>query len=308
MILARLQEYDVFADVTSPEAAEVVVDLFQGGNANRYSVQAVYDVQAPSAKTFDSGKQAVLVNQGVTYTANDRGVAGNSITVTLVDPGTDSALIIDVVGTDISVTLAYALAAITTTATELVAALNLDADVAALIAATGAGASPLTALTETPLATGADSEVSVAESEFTIPSHGFTTGLKVRGTTTGSLPDPLQLATDYFVIVVDANTIKLAETLDEALAGTEVVLVDEGSNGAVNTLTAVALAGATFLVQKSNNQVTWIDVASATSITVDGSVIVADTAVAYRYLKIVKTLTAGLVAMTADLLVLGETT
>lgn len=308
MILARLQEYDVFEDVTAPEAAAVIVDLFNGGNGNRYSVQAVYDVQAPSAKTFDSGKQAVLVNQGVTYTANDRGTAGNSITITLVDPGVDGALAIDVTDTDIVVTLAYAAAAITTTATQLVAALNLDVDVAALLVASGAGASPLTALTETPLATGANPEVDVADSEFTIPSHGFTTGLKVQGTTTGTLPDPLQLATDYFVIVIDANTIQLAASLADALAGTPIELVDQGSNGAVNTLTAVALAGATFLVQKSNNQVDWIDVAAATSVTVDGTVMVSDTAIGYRYIKVIKTLTAGLVDMSASLIVLGETT
>lgn len=305
MILARVKEYDVFEGLTASETDEVVIDL---AGANRYSVQAVYDVQAPSAKTFDSGKAAVLVNQSITYLANERGVDGNDITITLVDPGVDGTLDIEVTGTDIVVTLAFAAAVVTTDADTLVAALNLDVDASALITASGTGNTPLTALSETPLATGADSEVNVADSEFGIPSNGFTTGLKVRATTTGTLPAPILVSTDYFVIVVDADTIQLAATLADALAGTAIELSDEGSDGAVNTLTAVALAGATFLVQKSNNATTWVDVAAATAITVDGSVMVADTAVAYRWIKIVKTLTAGLVAMSADLLVLGETT
>lgn len=308
MILARNKEYDVFQDIESTEAAEVVIDLFSGGNGNRYSVQAVYDVQSPSAKTFDSGAVADLTNQGVTYTANNRGDAGNDITITLVDPGADSALIIEVTDSDIVVTLAYATGAITTDADALVAALNADPDASVLITASGSGSSALTALTETALTGGVDSEVNVADSQFTIPSHGFPVGLKVRGTTTGTLPDPLQLATDYFVIVIDENTIQLATSLANALAGTAIDLVDAGSDGAVNTLTAVSLAGATFLCRKSNDGVTWIDVASATSIAADGTVMVSDTAIAYRYLKIVKTLTAGVVDMQAYLLLLSETT
>ncbi len=49
---------------------------------------------------------------------------------------------------------------ITTTAAQLITALNLDVDASALITASGAGASPLTALAATPLAGGVETEMS----------------------------------------------------------------------------------------------------------------------------------------------------
>jgi hypothetical protein len=100
--------------------------------------------------------QATLVNQGVTYTAVARGTTGNSVTITLVNPGSDGALSIAVVGNAITATLAYATGAVTTTAAQLITAINGNAPAAALVVASGAGASPLTALTATPLAGGID--------------------------------------------------------------------------------------------------------------------------------------------------------
>ncbi len=303
MNLVRLIEKDIFEDVTATEAGDS--DIIDLNTADRFSLQAIYDVQAPTAKTFDSPKKAVLVNQGVTYTAATAGVDGNDITIELIDPGVDSALIIDVTDTAISVTLAYALAAITTTASQLVTALNLDAGVAALIVASGAGASPLTALTETPLATGADSEVNIVDNEITIPSHGYTTGFKIQLTTTGTLPAPLATGTDYFVIVVDDDTIQLATTLVLALAGTAIDLTNEGSNGAVNTVTGVALAGAAVQFYASNDATNWTSIQTATTITVDGSVFLSVPNVAYRYFKAIKSLTSGQVDLKGLVLVIG---
>ena len=101
---------------------------------------------------------ALLVDQGITYTAVDAGVAGNSITITLVDPAApNSPLSINVLSTDITINLATnGGSALTTTATQLVAALALDAPSLALITASGSGASPLAALSITNLATGTD--------------------------------------------------------------------------------------------------------------------------------------------------------
>ena len=90
---------------------------------------------------------------------------------------------------------------------------------------------------------GVDSEVNVDESEITIPSHGLATGTVGQLTSTGTLPDPLLTATNYYVIDVDANAIKFATSYANAVAGTAITLVDQGSDAAVNTFTATAKSG-----------------------------------------------------------------
>ncbi len=240
--------------------------------ATTLSAQVNIDVDVPSAKTFDSGKLAVLVNQGITYTAATRGIAGNSITIALVNPGTPGASLTvpAVVGTAIIVNLATdGGSAITSTPAEIITALNLVPSVQALIVASGAGASPVTALAATPLATGADPEVNITANSITIPAHGLTTGLVGQLTTTGTLPAGLSLATDYYVISVDTNTIKFATSYANAIAGTAVDLSDQGSNGAVNTFTSTAMVGGTVIMQKSNDGDNWLNIGSAETFTAD---------------------------------------
>lgn len=81
-------------------------DPFNVSRAERFSVQAIVDVDTPSAKTFDSEAAAALVDQSLTYTAVDPGTAGNDITIELVDPGAEGvALDVEVTDTAIVVTL-----------------------------------------------------------------------------------------------------------------------------------------------------------------------------------------------------------
>lgn len=69
------------------------------------------------------------------------------------------------------------------------------------------------------------------------------TGMKVRATTTGTLPTGLVAATDYFVIRMSAVGIKLASTLANALAGTAIDITAQGSgtHTLTHTLTARAV-------------------------------------------------------------------
>lgn len=62
----------------------------------------------------------------------------------------------------------------------------------------------------------------------------YKTGEKVRLTTTGALPAPLVINTDYYVIYVGATTIYLADTLAHAYQGTHINLTTNGS--ATNTI------------------------------------------------------------------------
>lgn len=64
---------------------------------------------------------------------------------------------------------------------------------------------------------------------LTVTAHGMFTGQSVTVTTTGTLPSPLVVSTTYYVRVVDANTIKLASTLADALANSTINLLSAGS-------------------------------------------------------------------------------
>lgn len=97
---------------------------------------------------------ASLVNQGITYTAVTPGAAGNSITIHIVNPVADGALIIATVGTAITATLAKAAGVVTTDADALIAAINSDMSASALVSTSGTGSTPLVALATTPLAGG----------------------------------------------------------------------------------------------------------------------------------------------------------
>lgn len=93
--------------------------------------------------------------------------------------------------------------------------------------------------------------VDAAANTFTITAHGLRTGDgPVQLTTTGTLPAPLQVATDYWVIRVDNNTIKLSETF----AGTGGADVSGSPSG--NPVTPIDLTSAgtgTTTVQDTDN-------------------------------------------------------
>jgi hypothetical protein len=65
----------------------------------------------------------------------------------------------------------------------------------------------------------------------TITGHGFSTGQRIYLTTTGTLPSPLVVDTAYYLISVDANTVKFADSLAHALAGTPVVNLASAGSG-----------------------------------------------------------------------------
>ncbi len=104
--------------------------------------------------------------------------------------------------------------------------------------------------------------VTPAADTITITSHGFTTGLKVALTGT-NLPGGLS-ATNYWIVKIDANTIKLASSLANATA-TPVVPVDITSAGTTSDalLTPSALSQVVKL-QQSNDGITFFDVSGLT--------------------------------------------
>ena len=76
--------------------------------------------------------------------------------------------------------------------------------------------------------------------ELTLGTDLLYTGHKVRLTTTNTLPTPLTTGVDYYAIYLTSTTIKLAATLEDAYAGNEIALSDDGVG--VHTLTLFSKA------------------------------------------------------------------
>ena len=137
--------------------------------------------------------------------------------------------------------------------------------------------------------------VDTDEDTATFTAHDLTTGLKGQLTTTDTLPAGLSLLTDYFIIVVDADTVKFATTLANALAGTDVDITDAGTG--THTFTPTAIAGATLTLEKSNDNVHFDAIESATSITVDATKWLEKDEPTYKYFRMSYTLTAGRISV-----------
>ncbi len=87
------------------------------------------------------------------------------------------------------------------------------------------------------------------------------TGLKVRLTTTGTLPAGLALATDYFAIeTATAGVIKLASSLVNAKAGTAIDITNTGSG--THTITPVSGGARNFTLSFANDGVNFSNVIS----------------------------------------------
>lgn len=82
---------------------------------------------------------------------------------------------------------------------------------------------------------------SIAGSVITLAAHGYLTGDgPVRMTTTGTFPTGAAANTDYWIITLTANTLSLATSAGNALAGTAVTLTTAGTGTITLTGTAVA--------------------------------------------------------------------
>ncbi len=148
----------------------------------------------------------------------------------------------------------------------------------------------------------ASASIVFATNTWTSAAHGFTTGLKVRLTTSSALPAPLLVATDYFVIATTANTFKLAASLADAVAGTPITLVDAGVGN--QTVVVSALAGGTIKLQQANQKTDPVDLGSATNVTADATVLLEKDRPTTKWIRVAITLTAGHIS--AGLQILGK--
>lgn len=182
----------------------------------------------------------------------------------------------------------------------------VNADVGNVTAGSnGSGASPGFTITVTQA--GTENAFSIDGNTLTSTNHGYYTGLKVAATTTTTLPTGLS-ATDYYVIRVDADTIKLATSAANALAGTAVNITGNGVG--THTLTPAAIGGASYKLQgailtATGAEGTYVDLSVTNNVTATAGFLHEKVDPQYDYVRVVWAMTAGQVAYTINLNVKG---
>lgn len=137
--------------------------------------------------------------------------------------------------------------------------------------------------------------VDVDDNTIVSVAHGYITGTKVAATTAGTLPTGLS-ATNYWVIKVDADTLKLASSLANAVAGTAVDITAVGVGN--STLTPATSAGNVCKLQEGNDGTNWTDVSGKTvTIATTGGNAVWEYTGSSRYLRVLYTPSAGQVEL-----------
>jgi hypothetical protein len=150
----------------------------------------------------------------------------------------------------------------------------------------------------------ADADVTVGTELIAITAHGFITGTLVALTNSGgALPTGLS-ATNYYVIKISADSLKLAATKADALAGTAVDIT-AAAGGGTHTLTpSSTIANASAQIQASNDQSNAVAVGSSQNLTAAGSLLFEDADVSYRWVRLAITSTGG--SFTSDLIAAGS--
>lgn len=145
--------------------------------------------------------------------------------------------------------------------------------------------------------------VDTGSNQITLTGHGYQTGLKVQVSVSGTLASPLVTATDYFVILYDGNTIGLATTQANAIAGAAIDLTTAGSG--TQTMTPVTFAGGSLNIEVSNDGTTW-GVLASTAITANGVYTTKASDICARYVRFTHNFTSGLMAYNYSGVIKGE--
>jgi hypothetical protein len=146
-----------------------------------------------------------------------------------------------------------------------------------------------------------DGDVTVGSDLIAITAHGFTNGQKVAATSSGTLPAGLS-ATNYFIVYVTANSVKLATSYANAIAGT-VVDITAAAGGGTHTLTPASFSHA-LKWQGSIDNINFIDIASSSQTATDGTGLYWNyDGVYYNYIRPIITVTSGVGAGTYSLMI-----
>jgi hypothetical protein len=140
-------------------------------------------------------------------------------------------------------------------------------------------------------------DVNIATDQITIVAHGYTTGVKGQFTSTGTLPGGLNLATDYWIIKVNNDTLSVATSLANAEAGT-VELINSSGTG-THTFTPSTFGGAVLKLQSSIDGNNFVDLPSCqVTINTSGTSLFNVVEPAYRFLRFAYVPGAGSMSLT----------
>lgn len=164
-----------------------------------------------------------------------------------------------------------------------------------------AGAAGTGSITKSVTTPGTASSVNLTTDRVTITAHGQVTGSKGQMTTSSALPTGLSTSTDYYIIVIDANTVQFASSLANAVAGTAIDLTNAGVG--TQTFTPTTSTSNVIKAQASIDGTYWTDitttnfpscpVASVTVSTTTGGVVWDLGRPGFRYVNILYTPSAG---------------
>lgn len=235
--------------------------------------------------------QAVVYSTAVTAGSVGNQSFSSSVTsMTVLTPtftgGTDNAWV-QIGDTRLTANSDFGVGASTiTTRNNLVTAINAHSTLGALVLAAQTGVSSDALLTAKTVGTagnygltsssptaivvdglamrgGASAATTINSANITIPSHGMGTGLGVVYSTGSNVGlSPLVWGTTYYAIKVDANTIQLASSQANALAGTSIVILSSAAPTTTNTytLSVQAITGTpSYKWRVSNDGVNWAD-------------------------------------------------
>ena len=205
------------------EAAAFVGDELQLGPAG--SDRQLADVVLASAASALAEATIGAGNAAIEVVATQAGVAGNAITVALVDPGAnDAALAVAVAGNAITVNLATGNAgAITSTNTDVINAINGSAAAAALVIAslaTGAAAGTVVAAVAAAALAGGVGQTYILGTDYTVAAG---TGVVTR-VATGSIVANQAVAASYSYLGVGAASDVAGGATGEAYSGAYALL------------------------------------------------------------------------------------
>jgi len=142
--------------------------------------------------------------------------------------------------------------------------------------------------------------VDIVLDKINVAGHGFKTGLKGQFTTDGSLPGGISALTDYFIIRIDDDMFRVADSLALAESGTYTLINSTGSGN--HTFTPTAYSDASIGLASSNDGTNFVDLPTCqVTIASSGNTIFNVVEPAYRFLRFKFTPVSGAVDLAVHL-------
>lgn len=149
-----------------------------------------------------------------------------------------------------------------------------------------------------------DTAITTTGDYINISAHGYKMGLLGTLTTTSALPTGLANNVNYYIIVNDAGSIKLATSRANAAAGTAIALAKDGAG--THSFKPTALAGLDVHWQGSIDGSTYVNLAGSTLAAASTGDLQNFSTLSYPYVRCESTLTAGQITLTAKVRSLGQ--